>query len=87
MDENGQQRVDAVREHDADVARVLEVKRKEQVAGFWKAIVILIGIVGTLSGFLISDLRYMSIISENTAKIESVSKQVDFLVTIHMGQK
>jgi hypothetical protein len=53
------------------------VERRSATASFYKVICGLCTIIGILTGFLLSDLRFMGQITETKTRVESLQKQVD----------
>jgi ElaB/YqjD/DUF883 family membrane-anchored ribosome-binding protein len=77
MDENGQQILDGLRDHDTKLADGIECERRSSVKTFWTVICGLCSVIGLLAGFLLSDLRFMGQVTETKVRVESLQKQVD----------
>jgi hypothetical protein len=74
-----------ITQHDVDVTREIteglateqRLERRTSVANFWKVICGTCTIIGILSGFLLSDLRFMGIITETKTRVDSLQSQIN----------
>jgi hypothetical protein len=69
--------IEALRCHAEEIAEAVRVERRASTANFWKVICGLCTVIGILSGFLISDLRFMGIVTETKVRVDSLVVQVE----------